>query len=162
MSVLSFNYFNVQLQFNLSQHTSEENLLVAIDSIPFKAETQGNPALLMDRVHDLVFKDSRNVQQTLILFMGYSLLNRNEVFESANELAVKGVGIIAFDITSAISLGNLRKIGSRLQNNIQTLDYKFLRSKLPQLGSVVCGAQSGLLELQYIACIFHHVMPLYK
>ena len=144
VSVVTFTYFQVKLEFALSQYTNEDDLKAAINSLEFKAETQGNAAKLMNEVNNLAFSISRDVQKTLILFMGYPLLNKKEVFTAANNLAIQGINIIAFDVTNSISLSDLRQIGSRLQNNIQTNDYKFLRRKLPQLGSVVCGEQSGL------------------
>lgn len=143
VSVATFDYFKVTVQFGLDRYSSESLLKAAIDALPFKAESQGNPALLMNTINAEVFSKSRNVQKTLVMFMGYSLLNKRETVQAANDLAFKGVSIVAFDIVSSITLADLRQIGSRLQNNIQTIGYRYLQSKLNQMGSVICGAQSG-------------------
>lgn len=142
LALITYDSGTATVQFGLDKFDKEADLKAALDTLKLSYGGYGNPAYAL-QLASSVLKPLRNVEKNVILFLENKVPTQEAANTSqtlSNSMAVR---VTTIDILSENSLQDLRKIGTKSSDVIQTLSYNYLQTKLGQLGEIICGSKSG-------------------
>ena len=142
LALITYDSGAATIQFGLDKFDKEADVKAALDSLKLSYGGYGNPAYALELASS-VLKPIRNVEKNIILFLENTVQNQEVAIISQNLSNSMAARVTAIDILSENSLQDLRKIGTRSSDVIQTLGYNYLQTKLGQLGEIICGSKSG-------------------